>query len=187
MTDLPDDSASAGDPAPERHVYDPADGPGNDSLEGWTTDDPWRPYTSEEARRKYFSEDARRKRRGGRPKKDPAKKRSAQLHVLLTPAEHERVKEWAASTSLSVSDYVRRRAFGKPIAPRVDLAAVQQLNRIGVNLNQLARAANEAGQVELAAKARTVFEEVRQAVRALKLPAPEPPEIPHYPFRRIDD
>ena len=134
-----------------------------------------------------FSEEAKRKRRGGRPKKDPGKKRSAQLHVLLTPAERDRVKEWAASTNLSVSDYVRRRTLGKPIAPRVDMKAQGELNRIGVNLNQLARAANEAGQVELAAEARAVFGEVRQAVRALRLPAEAPPEIPHYPFRRIDD
>ncbi|MDT7858301.1 MobC family plasmid mobilization relaxosome protein, partial [Rubrivirga sp. S365] len=98
-----------------------------------------------------------------------------------------RVKEWAAATSLSVSDYVRRRTLGKPIAPRVDLAARNELNRIGVNLNQIARAANQAGQVELIAELKAVHAEVRAAVAALKLPAPEPPEIPHYPFRRIDD
>ena len=174
-----DDGASSATPEPRR--YDPADGPGNDSIEGWTTDDPWRPYTSEEARRVR-----KRKARGGRPKKDPAKKRSAQLHVLLTPAERDRVKEWAASTNLSVSDYVRRRTLGQPIANRVDLAARGELNRIGVNLNQIARAANEAGQVELGAEARAVFEEVMQAVRALRLPAPEPEQMPHYPFKRID-
>lgn len=173
-TDLPDDPDRQ-PPAPR--AYDPADGPGNDAVEGWTTDDEWRPYTPEEAKRK---------RRGGRPKLDPAKKRSAQLHVLLTPAEHERVKEWAASTHLSVSDYVRRRTLGKPIANRTDIAARGELNRIGVNLNQLARAANEAGQVELADEARAVFEEVMQAVRALRLPAPEPEQMPHYPFREID-
>ena len=177
--DLPDDPS---DEPPETGGHQlaakPAAGPGNDMVEGWTPDDEWRPYTSEEAKRKA---------RGGRPKLDPAKKRSAQLHVLLTPAERDRVKEWAASTSLSVSDYVRRRTLGRPIANRVDIAARGELNRIGVNLNQIARAANEAGQVELADEARAVFEEVMQAVRALRLPAPEPEQMPHYPFRRVDD
>ncbi len=86
-----------------------------------------------------------------------------------------------------MSDYVRRRTLGRPIAQRVDVAARGELNRIGVNLNQIARAAHQAGQVELAAEARTVFEEVRQAIQALNLPAPEPEENPHYPFRRIDE
>ena len=189
-TDLPngdrDPADGAGsepsDAPPEPRRYDPADGPGNDAVDGWTAGDPWRPYTSEEARRV-----GRRKARGGRPKKDPAKKRSAQLHVLLTPDERDRVKEWAASTSLSVSDYVRRRTLGRPIANRVDIAARGELNRIGVNLGRIARAANEAGQVELAAEARAAFEEVRAAVQALRLPAPEPPEIPHDPYRRVDD
>lgn len=174
-TDLPDDS---GDESPATGGHPLAAQPGNDMVEGWTPDDEWRPYTSEEAKRKA---------RGGRPKLDPAKKRSAQLHILLTPAERDRIQQWAASTSLSVSDYVRRRTLGRPIAQRVDIAARGELNRIGVNLNQIARVANEAGQVELAAEARAVFEEVTQAVRALRLPAEAPPEIPHYPFRRIDE
>lgn len=173
-TDLPDDP---GDESPETGGHKPEAGPGNDMIEGWTPDDEWRPYTSEEAKRKA---------RGGRPKLDPAKKRSAQLHILLTPAERDRVKEWAASTHLSLSDYVRRRTLGKPIANRTDIAARGELNRIGVNLNQIARAANEAGQVELADEARAVFEEVMQAIRALKLPTPEPEQMPHYPFREID-
>jgi len=174
-TDLPDDP---GDESPEQGGHQPPAEAGNDMVEGWTPDDPWRPYTSEEAKRKA---------RGGRPKLDPAKKRSAQLHILLTPAERDRIKGWAASTNLSVSDYVRRRTLGRPIAQRVDIAARGELNRIGVNLNQIARAANQAGQVELAAEAREAFEEVMQAVRALRLPAEAPPENPHYPFRRIDE
>lgn len=210
-TDLPDFDEDAGDEPPEffeplgaprRRVIDPATyrqprpdpepertpeeepaaeayapGAGNDMVEGWTPDDPWRPYTSEEAKKKA---------RGGRPKLPAAKKRSAQLHVLLTPAERDRVKEWAASTGLSVSDYVRRRTLGKPIAPRVDLVARRELNAIGTNLNQIARAANQAGQVELAHEARAVYEEVMRAVRALDLPPVDPPEMPHYPFRRAD-
>lgn len=184
-----DRPGDAGDPAPapagEPRPYDPADGPGNDAVPGWKRGDPWRPYTSDEARR-MSPRDVKR-RRGGRPKLDPAKKRSAQLHVLLTPAERDRVKEWAESTGLSVSDYVRRRTLGKPVAPLVDAVARRELNRIGNNLNQVARAANGAGQVELAAEAQAVYDEVRRAVRALELPRAGPPEIPHYPFRRVDD
>lgn len=112
------------------------------------------------------------RRPGGRPKMKPGEGRTAQIHVLLTEAERERIRTWAADTQLTVSDFVRRRALGRPILPRVDGEARRQLRRIGVNLNQLARVANTAGQLTHEDALRATVEEIRAVLRALELPPP---------------
>lgn len=114
------------------------------------------------------------RRPGGRPKKKPGEGRTAQIHVLLTEAERERVRTWAAETNLTVSDFMRRRALGRPILPRVDGEARRQLRRIGANLNQLARVANTAGQLAHEDALRATVEEIREVLRALELPPPAP-------------
>ena len=111
----------------------------------------------------------------GRPKKPPAESRTAQLHVLVTPAERSAVHRAATDAGLSVSAFVRRRALGQPIAARADAQARAALRRVGVNLNQLARAANVAGTAgtpagvgpALAAKVEAVLAEVLLAVERL--------------------
>lgn len=50
----------------------------------------------------------------------------------------------AAEAGLSVSEYVRRRSLGRPVTARADRETRVLLRRIGVNLNQLARASNAA-------------------------------------------
>jgi uncharacterized protein (DUF1778 family) len=114
------------------------------------------------------------RRLGGRPKKKPGEGRTAQIHVLLTEAERERIRTWASETNLTVSDFMRRRALGRPILPRVDGEARRQLRRIGVNLNQLARVANMAGQLAHEDELRATVEEIRAVLRALELPPPGP-------------
>lgn len=80
-----------------------------------------------------------------RPKKQPHEKRSALVQARLTAAEKIYVEEQAEAAGLSTAAYVRRRILGLPVrakASRVDASLLTELNRIGVNINQLARAAN---------------------------------------------
>ena len=81
-----------------------------------------------------------------RPKKAPGEKRSEQTNSRWTAAELEYLREQASRAGLSLSEYVRRRALSLPVAPSPssssDPALVSELNRIGVNVNQLARTAH---------------------------------------------
>ena len=110
----------------------------------------------------------RQTRRGGRPKKTEATSRASRVHVLLTVAEKTRVREAARRGGLSISEYVRRRTLGRPVTSRMDADAERQLRRIGVNLNQLARVANAAGQVERGVDLDALVVEVRRAVGVLQ-------------------
>ena len=82
-----------------------------------------------------------------RPKKDPTERRDDLLPVRLTPAERETLQRLAAAHGVTVADFMRRRALGYRLPPldvehqaMASLAAA--LMPIGVNLNQLTRAAN---------------------------------------------
>lgn len=68
--------------------------------------------------------------------------------VRFTPEEWAQVEAWAAEASVSPSRYVReatlqRRPQAKPRGVRAE--AVRELNRVGVNLNQLVRLVHRAG------------------------------------------
>ena len=79
-----------------------------------------------------------------RPKKSDAEKRTTQVNLRLTDAEYASLRVAASTAGLSVSDFVRSRAMSyqlrSPRSSSVDPALVSELNRIGVNVNQLARA-----------------------------------------------
>ncbi|MDT7858192.1 plasmid mobilization relaxosome protein MobC [Rubrivirga sp. S365] len=121
-------------------------------------------------------------RRVGRPKKAPGEGRTRTLYVLLTPDEHGGVKRSAAEAGLSASAYARRRLLGRPVAPlalgrSVDAAqgglvgAATELNRVGVNLNQLARRANEGGPLGAGPDWAALADEVRAAVAGVRAAA----------------
>lgn len=82
----------------------------------------------------------------GRPRKAEGERRDANLPpVRVTAAELAHVEEQAAAAGLPVSDYVRRRALGGRVVARqtaTEARALDELNRIGVNLNQIAHAAH---------------------------------------------
>lgn len=70
--------------------------------------------------------------------------------LRLTPGELAVIRGKAHAAGLPVSTYLRRVALGKRVRARrgqVDRDAIYHLSKIGNNLNQLARAANTAGQV----------------------------------------
>lgn len=79
-----------------------------------------------------------------RPKKQPHERRTERFNLRFTVAELAHVEQQARAAGLDPTEYLRRRALGYtvPAAParRTDPALVSELNRIGVNVNQLARA-----------------------------------------------
>lgn len=81
-----------------------------------------------------------------RPKKAPDELRSARFPApRVTEAEFAFIEGNAAKAGLTLADYVRRRLLGHHIpAARqaADDALLIELNRVGVNLNQIARALN---------------------------------------------
>ncbi len=76
-----------------------------------------------------------------------AVEKSVVRSVRFTPEEWAQVEAWAAEASVSPSRYVReatlkRRPAVKPRGVRAE--AVRELNRVGVNLNQLVRLVHRA-------------------------------------------
>lgn len=83
----------------------------------------------------------------GRPKAVPGEGREAVVSVRLTTFERAGVEANAARSGLSLSDYCRRAILGHRVTAstepqQVNAEALVELNRVGVNLNQIARAAN---------------------------------------------
>jgi len=81
-----------------------------------------------------------------RPKKAAKEKRSANFPpVRVTEAELIHVQDQAGMAGLSVSDYLRQRALSGKVTPRrtpAQASLLVELNRVGVNLNQIARSLN---------------------------------------------
>ena len=79
-----------------------------------------------------------------RPKQHPHERRSAQLPpIRLTEAELAHLQMQARQVDLSVTEIARQRILTGKVTPRRGLADAQllsELNRIGVNLNQIAHA-----------------------------------------------
>jgi hypothetical protein len=86
--------------------------------------------------------------------------------LRLTAGERAVVRARAHAAGLTVSEFLRRAALGKRVRARpgqVRRDAVYQLSKVGNNLNQLARAANTAGQV----RAEELLEEALGELRAV--------------------
>jgi len=80
-----------------------------------------------------------------RPKKETEEKRSESLRTRFTVAEYLHVRQQAEAAGLTPAEFIRRRALGLVVQPpprRADAALISEINRIGVNVNQLARSVN---------------------------------------------
>lgn len=80
-----------------------------------------------------------------RPVMAPHERRTERCNLRFTAAEMVHVQIQADASGLTTSEYLRRRALGyqvpaSPLRRGSDPALVSELNRIGVNVNQLARA-----------------------------------------------
>ena len=87
----------------------------------------------------------------------PAKvKRTTSLRVRVFEDEKFVLEQLAGDAGLNISDFIRRRVFGaraqivKRARPMSQIAAdlIEQLSKIGNNLNQIARAANSGDGID---------------------------------------
>ena len=105
----------------------------------------------------------------GRPRAAWDEARTATIPpVRVTPDEMDTVREQAARAGLSVSAYVRRVVLEHRVAAArsgADAAALADLHRVGVNLNQMTRRVNATGAVP--PELRAALAEVRAAVEKL--------------------
>lgn len=110
--------------------------------------------------------------RGGRPIKLEHEKRSEQVKTRFTIAEIDHLRASANTAGLNLADYVRRcslqmRIIEKNGGPTPQV--ISELNKIGINLNQIARALNAYKQpvplylAEAIAKLDQILDEVAAA------------------------
>ena len=90
--------------------------------------------------------------------------------MRVTEAEETELRERAQAARLSMGAYLRRRALGQRVRSgverRLGTAEMRELNRIGVNLNQMARTLN-SGAVSLPAETQEEVERVGELVAKL--------------------
>lgn len=88
------------------------------------------------------------RRRGGRPRAEPAAELGARVSCALTRAERDRVRAAAAARGLKVSELVRARLLGEQVpaavAAREARDAWLRLAPLQSNLNQIAAHLNSA-------------------------------------------
>ena len=84
--------------------------------------------------------------RMGRPKLDPKERRDDHLpNVRVTANERAELERRAEEAGISLTEFCRRAILNRRIAPRRSSIAdsmLVELNRVGVNLNQIARHMN---------------------------------------------
>ena len=73
----------------------------------------------------------------------------------------------ADSLNLPVSRYVREVALGHRLKSRADAMLINDLNRIGVNLNQLARVANSTHRIDAETQLRQLLARIDRALQEL--------------------
>lgn len=118
--------------------------------------------TSEADSSGHRARDSRSK--GGRPK---GARRGAKVELRLSADEKASLQQSAGEAGLTVSEYVRRRSLGRPVAARADRETRVLLRRIGVNLNQLARSANTSGASASEQRLYEALTELRAALASL--------------------
>ena len=105
-----------------------------------------------------------------RPRLGEEERRTRTVGVRVTEAEAAELRERAQAARLSMGAYLRRRALGQRVRSAVErrlgAAELRELNRIGVNLNQMARAMN-SGAAPPPAEAQEAVERVGELVAKL--------------------
>ena len=105
-----------------------------------------------------------------RPQLDDEERRARTVGVRVTAAEEAELRERAQAARLSMGAYLRRRALGQRVRMAAELrlgaAELRELNRIGVNLNQMARALNSRA-VSSPAETQAAVERVGELVAKL--------------------
>lgn len=112
-----------------------------------------------------------------RPKKEKSQEKSMQISVRFTPPQMEILASLAANSGKTKAEYLRSLLLGVTPKPRAvivhdDADILQELhaiNRVGNNLNQIARYLNQNGQMTniLAKEIRNTLNELNAAVLKL--------------------
>ena len=89
----------------------------------------------------------RRSRRGGRPRLPEPEQRRHKVTVSLNDEERRVVEGKAGRAGLPVAVYLRASGLEQRLSRRVNAQLYHQLARIGVNVNQMARRANQTGRL----------------------------------------
>ena len=98
-----------------------------------------------------------------RPRLGEAERRRRTVGVRVTETEAAELRERAQAARLSMGAYLRRRGLGQRVRSAAEL---RELNRIGVNLNQMARTLN-SGAVSSPAETQEEVERVGELVAKL--------------------
>lgn len=102
----------------------------------------------------------------GRPRKADDERRTERLPApRVTVAELAFVEAQAATAGLDPSEFIRRRVLGRKVAPArtvADERLLVEINRVGVNLNQIAKAAHLGKTLE--GKLAAALEDVQTAM-----------------------
>lgn len=99
-----------------------------------------------------------------RPELSDDDKMTAVVKVRMTQSDFEALKSRAESSGMKLPEFLRRSALSRKIktVPIVNQQTFIALGKIGSNLNQLTRAANEGRIVETGPTVATVLALVRQ-------------------------
>lgn len=110
-----------------------------------------------------------RKRRGGRPRLSPDERRSIQIKVGLTPSQYVKIEERAESAGLSDVELIRRLAISQQFhtVPAINRSALIELNKIGINLNQIAKAVNSRADVNFEQALESIKYDIKEIAQKL--------------------
>ena len=84
------------------------------------------------------------------------KQRVKRIYARMTPSEYLELQEQADAAALTISEFVRRRLFGRRIISKVELRVLSELRKLGGLLKHIH---NETGGV--------YSEDTRDAIQAL--------------------
>ena len=97
------------------------------------------------------------------------RKRAKQLKFFVSDKELERIKSKVAASKLNQSDFIRKSALEKDIIVIDGLREFAlELKRIGVNLNQLTKLANQTIVTDCNEELQTIHEEMRDVWHSLR-------------------
>lgn len=108
-------------------------------------------------------------KKNGRAKKNSIPKKNCRLEIRLSKDELYDLTKKARKAGLSKGAFVRRAVYGTEVkeAPPADVPyLISELNRVGYNLNQIAKVANAQQLVDVPLLRKTIGE-VQTALKAI--------------------
>lgn len=83
----------------------------------------------------------------GRPRVNNQNKRVVQVNIRLTEDEYKKVSQYAEASHLSPANWIRHKVFIGKFPPMktspIDAKVFYELNKMGVNLNQITHKINQ--------------------------------------------